>query len=300
MKKFLNMLLLILAIMVSFSACATKNISSQGETMNQVVSQDVPSNIGGETLQYIRENSDEAGNTNYDYKVYETYVEITWYRGLSTDVVIPDKIDGLPVKVIGPYAFNFYNHERNTYIVGRTDHTDDEENYFNITSVVFPQCLVEIGKDAFDNQVLQEVVIPDSVTTIRQGAFSNNVLLNTVVFGNSVQTIEASAFSRCNLRGEIVLPNSLKSIGYGAFATFLDYERSGYHMYNGQQYDLKTIYNPDATIVIPSSVTEIGKSAFAFSPSEHKESVYYTLKCQKGSAAVQYIDDENYPKYIIE
>lgn len=302
MKKIYRVLYLIVLVVLLFSSCGSPKHKSQTDSSNLSTTQISQSNIGNEQLQYLRENSDESGNSDYDYKVYETYVEITWYRGLSTDVVIPEKIDGLPVKVIGPYAFQFYNHERDTYIVGRTEQQEDKEKYFHITSVILPKGLIEIGKSAFYQQALKEIVIPDSVITIEDTAFSGNRLLKNIVFGNSVQTIGDGAFGDCGLQGNIILPESLLTIGECAFDnTFYDF----HVCYNGQDYySADKIRNqsgiayydePNATITIPSSVSKIGKSAFG-----NREEAVYTLKCKKGSAAVQYIDEENYPKYTIE
>ena len=40
-----------------------------------------------------------------EYEVYGDHVEITGYTGSAAQVVIPAKIDGLPVTTIGAYAF---------------------------------------------------------------------------------------------------------------------------------------------------------------------------------------------------
>ncbi|MGN1122993.1 MAG: leucine-rich repeat domain-containing protein [Eubacterium sp.] len=113
-----------------------------------------------------------ASNDNYNYLVKNSEVTITKYIGSEKDVVIPETIDGLPVVAINQSAF--YSSQ--------------------ITSVVMPDTLKTIGKDAFQ--------------------FCNS--LASVKFGNSVESIGDYAFYECIKIKELVLPNSLKTIGVDA------------------------------------------------------------------------------------
>lgn len=74
-----------------------------------------------------------------------------------------------------------------------------------------------IGVQALENQrFITSVVIPNTVTSIEQGAFGLCYELSSVSFPNSVTSIGEEAFQNCAL-SSITLPNSVASIGGDAF-----------------------------------------------------------------------------------
>ena len=112
----------------------------------------------------------------------------------------------------------------------------------NIKSYVIPSSVTSIGDHAFSGcDSLSEIVIPSSVTSIGKGAFSGCDSLSEIVIPSSVTNIGDSAFSCCHSLSEIVIPSSVTSIGDGAF------------------WGCRSL----SEIVIPSSVTSIGDSAFS-------------------------------------
>ena len=111
----------------------------------------------------------------------------------------------------------------------------------NIKSYVIPSSVTSIGDHAFSFcRSLSEIVIPSSVTSIGKGAFSCCDSLSEIVIPSSVTSIGDSAFSCCDSLSEIVIPSSVTSIGKDAFSCC----------------------DSLSEIVIPSSVTSIGDSAF--------------------------------------
>jgi hypothetical protein len=86
----------------------------------------------------------------------------------------------------------------------------------------------------------RNTMIPNSVTSIADGAFSGCNGLSSVTIPNSVTTIGSNAFSGCSSLTSVTIPNSVTSIANGAF-----YGCSGL-----------------ASISIPSSVTSINRYAF--------------------------------------
>ena len=111
----------------------------------------------------------------------------------------------------------------------------------NIKSYVIPSSVTSIGDHAFSFcRSLSEIVIPSSVTSIGKGAFSCCDSLSEIVIPSSVTSIGDSAFSCCDSLSEIVIPSSVTSIGKDAFSCC----------------------DSLSEIVIPSSVTCIGDSAF--------------------------------------
>ena len=93
---------------------------------------------------------------------------------------------------------------------------------------------------SFRNQKIESYIIPDSVTKIRDSAFSDCSSLSNIVIPNSVTAIGDGAFFGCSSLPKIVIPNSVTSIGDCAFS------------------DCSSLPN----IVIPDSVTSIGACAF--------------------------------------
>ena len=86
-----------------------------------------------------------------------------------------------------------------------------------------------------------EYIIPNSVTSIENGAFASCAGLTSITIPNSVTSIGEYAFSDCGGLTSITIPNSVTSIGNYAFSGC----------------DSLT------SITIPNSVTSIGNYAFA-------------------------------------
>ncbi|MBE6582174.1 MAG: leucine-rich repeat domain-containing protein [Ruminococcaceae bacterium] len=82
--------------------------------------------------------------------------------------------------------------------------------------VAIPDCVTEIGEEAFCFCNLESVVIPGNVTKIRYSAFEGSNL-KSIVIEDGVVEIDARAFMECAHLVDITLPASIKSIGYKAF-----------------------------------------------------------------------------------
>ena len=112
----------------------------------------------------------------------------------------------------------------------------------NLTSVVIPDSVTTIGEGAFTSCIsLTSVVIGDSVTSIGNYAFYYCKSLISVVIPDNVTTIGECAFNECDSLVGVVISNNVNSIGYGAFASC----------------DSLT------SVTIPDDVTSIGHGAFA-------------------------------------
>ena len=87
---------------------------------------------------------------------------------------------------------------------------------------------------------LIDAVIPETITQINEGTFSEYKALRSVTFHDGVAAIAKNAFKYCENLSSVVLPSQLKFIGEYAF------------------YNCKSIYS----IKIPKYVSEIGNYAF--------------------------------------
>ena len=90
------------------------------------------------------------------------------------------------------------------------------------------------------NATIKEIIIPNSVTSIGEGAFGMCTNLEKITIPSSIKSIGDYAFDSCTTLKEIIIPNSVTSIGKGAFAECTSL----------------------TAITIPNSVTSIGSHTF--------------------------------------
>ncbi len=132
-------------------------------------------------------------------------------------------------------------------------------------TTVIPNSVTSIGDHAFSVcSGLTSVTIPNSVTSISGSAFNGCSGLTSVTIPNSVTSIGESAFSGCSGLTSVTIPNSVTSIGREAFygcsgLTTVTIPNSvtsiGYQAFSG--------CSGLTSVTIPNSVTSIGYSAFS-------------------------------------
>lgn len=84
-------------------------------------------------------------------------------------------------------------------------------------SVVIPDGIIVIGRNAFSNKKLEEVYIPDTVRKIDMFAFENCNKLEKIRMSQNIDVIRSSAFRNCINLEEIQLPDKDILLEAGAF-----------------------------------------------------------------------------------
>lgn len=88
-----------------------------------------------------------------------------------------------------------------------------------IPETIIPHSVKSIGDYAFSNNTnLKSIVFPNSIETIGISAFKDCTELQSVEFSDSITTISSGAFSGCRSLTSIDLPNSITRIDDGAFS----------------------------------------------------------------------------------
>lgn len=134
-----------------------------------------------------------------------------------------------------------------------------------------------IGKYAFrDCKSLTSVIIPSSVTEIREYAFDGCISLKNVNIPSSVTEIGCGAFGGCSSLTSVNIPSSVTKIEGGTF-------------------DFCTSLT---NVNIPSSVTSIGKYAFFYCSGLKSIYVYAETVPSIGAGAFNGFDSENCTLYV--
>ena len=111
-------------------------------------------------------------------------------------------------------GIRFYNSDSNPLFIAHNLYVNNNL----VTNLVIPETVTEIKTFAFYFATcLISVDIPNSVTSIGNSAFKYCSELTSVTIGNSVTSIGFNAFSGCNGLTSITIPNSVTSIGGWAF-----------------------------------------------------------------------------------
>ncbi|MHB8128570.1 MAG: leucine-rich repeat domain-containing protein, partial [Mobilitalea sp.] len=144
-----------------------------------------------------------TSSEGFSYEIIDNKVKITGCdESVGTKIVIPSKIDGYEVAVIGDHAF-----ARNPKLI----------------SVELPDTVTEIEDYAFGwCDDLEEVILSESITRIGEGAFICNYALSEVIIPEGVTSIEKATFSVCSDLKSVYIPNSVTNIGDDAFSSCIN------------------------------------------------------------------------------
>lgn len=214
---------------------------------------------------YDDEYEYKIGNSTIYYRIIDNEITISGCEDDSYgELVIPEKINNIPVKYIGDSAFEYCN---------------------GLTSVSLPDSVTNIGIYAFSGcNGLTSVTIPDSVTSLGNYALAYCIKLTSVTIPNSVTSIGNMAFAHCTGLTSVTVPDSVLYIGADAFylvnnvvyfgeAVGSPWGAKAHNGYveNGLVYNDKSKTEflgcpstKKGDVVLPESVTSIGDNAFYY------------------------------------
>ena len=161
-----------------------------------------------------------------------------------------------------------------------------------IESIVIPNSVTHIGKEAFDFcPNLKSVVLPDTLTTIEEGVFSQCYALKSIRIPSSVRMIKDEVFWGAGIES-IDIPDSVTYMGAGVFENC--YELQSVRLSNNlSSIEKYAFFGCDALqeITIPTSVMKIEEDAFRGCSKDIK--VYYDGTVEQfDKIALYYAEDD--------
>lgn len=171
----------------------------------------------GQTLYYnvLSENEKTVELTYAEYyeAVYDQWWTYYWnVTAPEGDLIIPETVQFnkslYTVTIVGAHAF---------------DHCD-------ITSVMFPNSIIEIGDYAFQAPfslfpvMTGELVLPEHLLRLGKNAFSGNQGITSVIIPNSVRILGEGCFGSCEGLKSVTIGSGVEEIDFLAFANCLALE----------------------------------------------------------------------------
>lgn len=225
-------------------------------------SADVPAN--GEVP-----SDDVPYGLSYRFVTFDT-IEITAYEGYESELTVPSYIDGF--KVVGIRDFH------TVYQYG--NHSP------GLKKVILPETVTYIADEAFEDgyytkvhSALEEIVLPESLKTIGEYAFSGCGALKSIHFPAGLEQIAKGAFESCISLENVTFGGDNTYIHPNAFGAVNSSFSEGFAKYINDLYNdwlwddstsdffiwkniLLAYKGESKTPVIPSGVTAIGKNIF--------------------------------------
>lgn len=256
MKRFILCIFVVLLVSYAFNGC------------NQEVT-DVPNESDvGQSSETLEES--EATTQDFQYTVNEdNTVFINKYTGSDKHVVIPSKIEGLPVTLLLGIP-----HEEYTFLAveGVFENTEVE-------SVVIPETVIKIGNRAFLNctsLTTVDITKAANLKTIGSTAFKNCNKLEKFYAKDKLELIDAQAFDGCTSLKEVILPNTVTAIKKSTFRDCTALERINL---SSSLVDIEDCAFQNCsslkTITIPSKVRMINFEGAAFQGNTSLETIIF-------------------------
>lgn len=276
MKK-ITAILASAAILLSLTACGKTESTSKTDNGKSQQSESAGQSITPDTPDTPDASATGADGFVYHFDSNLNGIVITDYLGESPEVVVPGTIDGKPVvkvdiarcenpftKISIPASVTDLGDDFFAGCLSLAEITVAEGNteYLSIDGILYG----DGGKTLLNCPCDKtgDVVVPDVVTEIDGGAFSECKGITSVTFPDGLTKIGPSAFHYCEGIKSITIPNSVAALGYAAFMGCMGLE--SVTISNGiTVLESQTFYRCSAlkSVTIPDNVTAIYNEAFA-------------------------------------
>lgn len=202
---------------------------------------------------------------DFEYEMIKDMAVITKYTGSDSRLVLPDKIDGFPVRIEAT-VFSESQIEEVTIPAAIKDYSYAFRNCKTLKTVHLQRGIKTISSGAFSHcPALEEIEIPESVESIGVRAFEYSGLKRITIPG-TVKTVDVQAFHYCSALEEVRITGNIESwgnTGNGHFAgntalTSLILEEGVTTLGNSMFYKCTAL----ETVTFPKSLKKLGDAAF--------------------------------------
>ena len=210
-------------------------------------------------------------NGNYPLEEVKLPANITQLEDYSSfanckmlkSVILPEKLEEIPANL-------FKGCSALTTLVIPNTVTKIGKNAFyesGLTQITLSENLTTIEAMAFSGSELSQITLPESLTTIEASAF-NKTKLETITIPEKVTAIPSGCFSLCENLREVILPNTLTTISQNAFEDCpilesINIPSSLENIEKRAFYNCKNLKLSN-TLRFPDSMKEIGDEAFYY------------------------------------
>lgn len=266
MKKLTSLFLTLFVVTaLLLLSCDTEDVSSDGDINNtssideSSVISEISDNVSSGA---VAEDAPEEYIDEQRFRYVKSYTSDYYYLDGTTDssyleeikeIVVPEEIHGLPVVMLGDYAFS---------------------GAFSVEKITLPDTLKIISDGVFlSNIALQEIRIPDSVEYIGDEVFRNCSSIKEIYFPASVITIgnaalrdtiglETITVEKGNIRyhseSNCLVETATKTIIAGCMKSVIPDNGSVQYIGDNAFYGCKNL----KSIEIPDTIKKIGDAAF--------------------------------------
>ena len=171
-----------------------------------------------------------------------------------TSITIPSSVTS-----IGSGAFSDCSSLTAVHITDLEAWCKIEFAYYGSNPLSYANHLYLNGKE------VKDLIIPNSITSIRSYVFSGCSSLTSVTIPNSVTSIGDNAFSGCSSLTSITIPNSVTSIGRSAFygTSWIEQQPDGVIYVNNVLHEYKGEMPTNTSIVVRKGTVSISPHAFS-------------------------------------
>ena len=205
------------------------------------------------------------------------------YEGEPVHIVIPEEMDGYPVREIGAECFKDCRTLESVEIPGSVSviRKGAFEECRNLSSVLFAEGLERIEDAAFEHTAITELRLPEGLRDIGEHAFNRNNEIATLFIPGTVEDIGSFAFYYCNKLTSVVFGEGMRRFPEGYF---MDREGNVEYVYLprsltegpyiGDMYEHVVVYAPEGSHALKWAENNGYETAACEDPAEMPEVRY--------------------------